>query len=110
MEAVAQQGAISELVDKFFAARTVCEQKDILQHKKPLSRLRVNSNLNLKVTCFTSHYVFWKTEYIHFTSLTMGTFYRVLGKDGVQNIFEAPFLISSIQGGRTSFPILASPL
>ena len=41
MEAVAQHDVISELLDKSFAARAVCEQKDILQHKKPLPRLRV---------------------------------------------------------------------
>ena len=43
MEAVAQQDVISELLGKSFAARTVCEQKDILQHKKPLPRMRVRS-------------------------------------------------------------------
>ena len=43
MEAVAQQDVISELLDKSFAVRTVCEQKDILQHKKPLPRVRVRS-------------------------------------------------------------------
>ena len=36
LEAVAQQDVISELLDKSFAARTICEQKQILQHKKPL--------------------------------------------------------------------------
>ena len=30
-EAVAQQDVISELLDKSFTARTVCEQKNILQ-------------------------------------------------------------------------------
>ena len=43
MEAVAQQDILSELLDKFFAAKTVCEQKGILQHKKPLPRLRVRT-------------------------------------------------------------------
>ena len=42
-EAVAQQDVISELLGKSFAARTVCEQKDILQHKKPLPWLRVRT-------------------------------------------------------------------
>ena len=42
-EAVAQQDIISELLDKSFAARTVCQQKDILQHKKPLLWLRVRT-------------------------------------------------------------------
>ena len=42
-EAVAQQDVISDLLDKSFAARTVCELKDILQHKKPLPRLRVRN-------------------------------------------------------------------
>ena len=40
-EAAAQQDVISELLGKSFAARTVCEQKDILQHKKPLPWLRI---------------------------------------------------------------------
>ena len=35
-QAVAQQDVISELLGKSFAERTVCERKDILQHKKPL--------------------------------------------------------------------------
>ena len=43
VEAVAQQDLTSDLLDKSFAARTVCEQKDILQHKKPLPRLRVRT-------------------------------------------------------------------
>ena len=43
MEAVAQRDILSELLDKFFAAETVCEQKGILQHKKPLPRLRVRT-------------------------------------------------------------------
>ena len=43
MEAVAQQDVISDLLGKSFAARTFCEQKDILQHKKPLPRMRVRS-------------------------------------------------------------------
>ena len=43
MEAVAQQDVISELLDIPFAARTVCEQNDILQHKEPLPRLRVRT-------------------------------------------------------------------
>ena len=42
-EAVARQDVISELLCKSFAARTVCEQKDILQHKKPLPWLRVRN-------------------------------------------------------------------
>ena len=42
-EAVAEQDVISQLLDKSFAARTVCEQGDILQHKKPLPRLRVRT-------------------------------------------------------------------
>ena len=41
--AVAQQDVISELLDKYFAARTVCEQKYILQYKKPLPKLRVRT-------------------------------------------------------------------
>ena len=40
-EAVAQQDVISELLAKPFAGRTVCEQKDILQHKKPLPILLI---------------------------------------------------------------------
>ena len=45
-EAIAQQDVISELLGKSFAARTVfCEQKDILQHKKPLPRLRVRTSV-----------------------------------------------------------------
>ena len=36
-EAVAQQDVIFELFGKSFAARTVCEQKDILQHKRPFT-------------------------------------------------------------------------
>ena len=43
VEAVAQQDVISKLLDKAFAARTVCEQKDILQHKKPLPWLRIRT-------------------------------------------------------------------
>ena len=43
MEAVAQQDVISDLLGKSFAARTFCEQNDILQHKKPLPRVRVRS-------------------------------------------------------------------
>ena len=43
MEAVAQRDVISELLDKCFAERTVCEQKDFLQHKKPLPWLRVRT-------------------------------------------------------------------
>ena len=42
-EAVAQQDEISELLGKSFAARTVCEQKDILRDKKPLPWLRVRT-------------------------------------------------------------------
>ena len=42
-EAVAQQDVISELYDKSFAVRPIYEQKDILQHKKPLPWLRVRS-------------------------------------------------------------------
>ena len=34
-DAIAQQDVISELLGKYFAVRTVCEQKDILQQKKP---------------------------------------------------------------------------
>ena len=41
--AVAQQDVISELLGNCFAARTVCEKKDILQHKKPLPCLRVRT-------------------------------------------------------------------
>ena len=43
VEVVAQQDVISDLLDKSFAARIVCVQKDILQHKKPLHRLRVRT-------------------------------------------------------------------
>ena len=43
VETVAQQDVISELLDKSFAARTVCKQKVILQHKKPLPMLRVRT-------------------------------------------------------------------
>ena len=43
-EAVAQQDVISELLGKCFAARTVFEQKDILQHKKPLPWLSVRTD------------------------------------------------------------------
>ena len=39
-EAVTQQDVISKLLGNSLAARTVCEQKDILQHKKTLPRLR----------------------------------------------------------------------
>ena len=42
-EAVTKKDLISELLDKSFAVRPVCEQKDILQHKKPLPRLRVRT-------------------------------------------------------------------
>ena len=42
-EAVAQQDVISELLGKCLAARTVFEQKDILQHKKPLPWLSVRT-------------------------------------------------------------------
>ena len=43
-KAVAQQDVISEVLGKSFAARTVCEQKDILQHKKPLPWLSVRTD------------------------------------------------------------------
>ena len=43
VEAVAQQDVISQLLEKSFAARTVCEQKNILQHEKPLPKLRVGT-------------------------------------------------------------------
>ena len=43
VKAVAQEDIISQLLEKSFAARTVGEQKDILQHKKPLPRLRVRT-------------------------------------------------------------------
>ena len=43
VETVAQQDVISDLLDKSFAARTICEKKDTLQHKKPLPRLRVRT-------------------------------------------------------------------
>ena len=46
-EAVAQQGVISELLGKCFAARTVCEQKDILQYKMPLPWLRAGTGNRL---------------------------------------------------------------
>ena len=42
-EAVAQQDVISDLLERSFAGRTVCDQKDILQHKKPLPMLRVRT-------------------------------------------------------------------
>ena len=42
-EAITQQDVISELLGKCFAVRTVCEQKDILQHKKPLPWLSVRT-------------------------------------------------------------------
>ena len=62
------------------------------------------------MTCFTSHSLFWKIEYIQFNSMKIGNFYRLFRKDGVRNIFEIPFLMSFIPEGRTSFLILASRL
>ena len=38
-EAVTQQDVTSELLGISLAARTVSEQKDVLQYKKPLPRL-----------------------------------------------------------------------
>ena len=47
VEAIAQQDVISELLDKPLAARTVCEQINILQYKKPLPRLRVRTGIRI---------------------------------------------------------------
>ena len=47
VEVVAQQDEISGFCDKSFTARTVCEQKDNLQHKKPLCRLRIRTGNRL---------------------------------------------------------------
>ena len=44
VEAIAQQDVISELLDKSFPAGNICEQKDILQHQKPLPWLRVRTS------------------------------------------------------------------
>ena len=43
VEAVAQQDVMSELSDNFFAVKTVCEQKDIVQPKMPLPWQRVRT-------------------------------------------------------------------
>ena len=45
--AVAQQDVISELLEKSLAARTVCEQRDISQHNKPLPILRVRTGYRI---------------------------------------------------------------